>query len=213
MAQIPQAFPQIPNNAIASYDYVDVADGTGKQVFYFMSEDSSKMLVGQPTHTILKELRLTNNFTSAGEVSGPFTYSLSPFNLPRTIKGEALVEAGFDVQVNSGPQFSGSFIFQIDKNDVGLYSGSTAEKSYSGSNVSGSIVLKISITNPVHFARGDVLGIKYWVFGKSSGTANVTNTIGTSPLDEDGAVIQPSINQGETTITKISIPFRLDDVA
>ena len=220
--EVKQTFPAIPNNAIASYDYVDVANGTGITDFYLMREDSSRGLQATQTRTTAKEEEMSAVYVYNGNVfhlsgSQPVTFSLAPFNLPRTIKGQALVQGSFEL---SGGNAQGliKLVFALTKNGTEFASGSMAQQSADPSAfVSGSIVLPITITTPTHLTRGDVLGVKYYVLGKSTAvtgeTAGVKTTIGTSPLDENGSVLTPSTNPGETTITKISIPFRLDDVA
>jgi len=220
MAQMNQSFPQIPNNAIASYDYVDVADGTGLQEFYLMKDDASTpLLQGQPTRTFNREQQFSAVYTSVtASVSGsaPVTFSLSAFNLPRTIKGTALVEGSYEMTNSVAVNGATAIVVALTKNSEEFASGSTQEKSTNNSTTSGSLVLPIIISNPTHFARDDVLGVKYYVLGRTevgTGVAGVMTTIGTSPLDEDGSVLTPSTNPGETTITKVSIPFRLDDVA
>lgn len=225
MVNLPLSFPSVAPNAIASYDYLDVANGTGLTDFYLMREGDSSLgyaLQAAQTKTFSKEIDMTGVYVYNGDVfhlsgSAPQTFSLGAFNLPRNVKGRALVQGSYELSGGSS-QVLIKQVFCLTKNGVEFASGSTQQASATaGSFSSGSIVLPITISAVTHFARDDVLGVKYYVLGKTTGgageTSGVKTTIGISPLDENGSVLTPSTNPGETTITKISIPFRLDDVA
>lgn len=222
MAEIPIAYPSTPANAIATYNYVDIADGTGVQDFYLMRLDNAvRGLQPQQTRTTAKEEEMSAVYVGTGttfNLSGSTaqTFSLGAFNAQRTIKGTGLVQGSYELSGGSSQGFI-KLVFAFTKNGTEFASGSTAQQSATaGSFTSGSLVLPITISTPEHFARGDILGVKYYVLGRGNDDGvniGVKTTIGTSPLDEDGSVLTPSTNAGETTITKISVPFRLDDVA
>lgn len=223
MAEIPIAYPSTPANAIATYDYVDIADGTGVQDFYLMRlDDSTRGLQSSNTRTLAKEEDMSAVYVYNADVfhlsgSTAQTFSLGAFNAQRTVKGTGLVQGSFELSGGSS-QVLIKMVFALTKNGTEFASGSTVQKSATaGAFTSGSLILPITVSSPTHFARGDVLGVKYYVLGKTTGgageTSGVKTTIGTSPLDEDGTTLTPSTNIGETTITKISVPFRLDDVA
>ena len=88
MANLPETFPIPPPSAIASYDYVDVAEGTGLVKYYGTDFQVSGATIYTSYGLIQNPLRSTSAST-APATTRDYNFDLTPFNLPKTVKGTA----------------------------------------------------------------------------------------------------------------------------
>jgi len=233
MATVPQTFPSIPPTPTVNYDYSQISDGTGIQTVYGAftgsltgTGDGSLLSTTMASNT--KEGTITIVWPAAGELvySGATTlYSLGAFNLPKNVKGTAYVEAYFKGKKAAAPDGNLGEVnikAHLYKNSTEIASGSNGFAAVNGTtyntSASGSLLIPITISDVVHYARGDVLKIGLEFAGNPDGGSGGTNNSqitfvwGTDPLDRDGTNIKPSIEADATTVLKVHVPFRPDDL-
>ena len=92
MAQLPVEFPIPAETAIASFNYTDLAEGTGKVIYFGLtSEDGSAVDYHLNSNKLFSAQTSTTRAT-AGTTT--LDFDLAPFNLPLTAKGTAVFSAG-----------------------------------------------------------------------------------------------------------------------
>jgi hypothetical protein len=192
---IPSNFPIPGEGAIASYNYTDIADGTGVTIFYLTQTKAGSLLT---TAAIPSEAVYKRNSQS-------LNYDLAPFNSPRTIKGTAYVSIGIYQSTANGLT---SWICQIKKESGGVVT--TCSSAITGTLPSGNGGHLMAITHipltQTHFKKGDILRLNIEITNSNGDT-----DFGQDPLGRDGgqfssAVTAPTI----TTVSKLYMPFKLD---
>lgn len=161
---LPLNFPVPAEQAIASYDYTDIADGAGKIDFY----GGNTKQTTTSTYILSENAFYSNDIsTQTASVTAvgfqkylDLDFDLSPFNTPRNLFGTALVTAGIKMYANTGIKD----IYLIAK--IRKYSGSTETEIASATSETNSvnnttsydtISVKIPITSLAHFKKGDIL--------------------------------------------------------
>lgn len=213
--------PLLPTQATASYDFNDIADGTGVKSFYGCYTDDYSLLVN-PLSSNQKEVIATVVYAgdSAFHYSGNITtFSLTEFNLPRTVNGTGHMTCYIKAKLNSGTGLDGAKINAIVyRNSEIISSGNLLitnagfpvtlnNPAYSG--YSGNVTIPIVIPTKT-YARGDQFKLGFQFGGTAGDTTSVSYVVGIDPLDRDSTNITPSIATDATTILKADIPFRID---
>ena len=93
---LPIKFRKTRDKAIASFNFEDIATGTGTQAFFLGVGKTS----GGETHNLLSTA-ITSWGTDGGDgkrlIAGNFDFDTSNFNLPRTVTGTAILSGEFSV--------------------------------------------------------------------------------------------------------------------
>tara|TARA_R100001530_G_scaffold74586_1_gene52508 strand:- start:10 stop:585 length:576 start_codon:yes stop_codon:yes gene_type:complete len=152
--QLPVNFATPTEGSIASYNYTDVADGTGVIVFYgAITEDDSGSDYILTTKTTPSRGIAENRYIN--QTNSPYDFDLTAFNLPRTVKGTAT--AHFEIAVGSTNAVTPTVQVQKVSNSV-------------VTNVSAVITGPTQATNAyvynmdipltkTHFKKGDILRV------------------------------------------------------
>lgn len=199
-------------NINVSYDWVDVADGTGVVELYCHTAGESGLFTYGMNRTALEPGSQENTYLGSHPrrylfQSGTVTFALSPFNTPRTVKGTAYLNFTLATLGNFG---AGTNIFtgSVLKNSttLGTASGSI--------NVAGNIkTYNLAVTIPqTNFKIGDTLKV-----------AITSSTSGTMTLEHDpqnrsvssflmGGNTHAAITASENpTKCMAYIPFKIDN--
>jgi len=224
---IPKIYQKPLGPAIASYDYTDVAEGTGVIGFKGSRGDASGGIIyslGTQNIYSSEVATQTTNFTSGGSAWNliqTINFDLTVFNTPRTIKGTAVIEGSFGVWNAGVHGHSCYIIFDIQHYDgistyttLGSASTETLTVSTSGPvwKIKSFVINKTLIQK--HFKKGDVLRIATNIYGKHNGTPDPTDgkaLLGHDPNNRDyasGATIVTAATN-HTTLN-FYIPFKLD---
>ena len=197
---LPVNFPIPGETAVASYDYTDVAEGTGIQKFYLTSE-TTNATISYMLSEIVEACSVagdTNDSILQLLTTASHNFDLTAFNAPRRIKGNAFLS------------------FRMKKSDANANKLKITLKKVSGAavtNITSQItsqsavaalkygLLKLPITTLVNFKKGDILRL------------NVENDIadgsvlylGINPLDTASAAVTMA-----STKSTLYIPFMLD---
>lgn len=198
---MPARFPTYPETAIASYDYVDIASGTGLVNLYpIVGQDSTGN-----TYDIVKDTAMraavieTSRVNSSGTTT--LTFDLAAFNKPRHIEGTAYAVIPFYEIGNSSAAY---VTIKLQHYDGTTATDLTATvQSVSLSEAAGeylSLFLKLPITTEAHFSRGEILRA---VVTLTTG-ASITARVGHDPSNQTS----PSTDLDNTQLI-ISVPFRI----
>jgi hypothetical protein len=221
MAEVmPINFPLPSESAVASYNYTDMAEGTGVTVFYLVGATGDNILTSQTVYAddienATADTDLTSDFVKLMDTD----YDLSAFNAPRTIKGTGLVNLTYYEKVVGDESTNFYFNIIVKKYDgsteTTIGTATTPTLSGAGNTTYYNLGLfPISLTQ-THFAIGDILRVTVEGYAKdinyiSGGRDHVILGIGQDPMNRDGGIITPSTNNEMITQSKIYIPFKLD---
>jgi len=189
---VPVTYRTGGEGAIASYNYTDISEGTGVVVLNGFSTEASGA-------GIEYKLTTTTPYSSYIETSGaPWVFNLSAFNLPKTIKGTAIVKLA--AYLISGAPTEHTLTVSIQKVTT---SGTTTLGSVETPQLSNPInyTLNIPLTE-TNFKKGDNLRLN---IAKNGGAPIV---LAHDPANREGSYIKPVT----TFPTKLiaHIPFKLD---
>lgn len=210
---IPINYRKSSESSIASYDYFDIAEGTGIVIFYLYNSYSIGRLDRNILTSSVMEVVVTS--TSATLVlAATHNFDSLVFNLPKSITGTALLSlsSGLD-GVNTGAGRQGYAVVTLQKisnaiiTDIGTcttidYGANAGEQTY---------VYEMPLTN-THLAKGDQLRLRFQIYMKArtSDNAAVKWFYGEDPLNRDGTYLTPSTDANTFTNSKLHIPFKLD---
>ena len=142
---LPQKFPTPPPSAIASYDYVDIASGTGHVTFY-----GSGALTGAGSEIYLIQNQFYGNVTI---LEGTHVLDLSPFNFPKVLKGTAYID--FWLYKSTTDTNAVTMKFQKVSDTTTDISSATVTRNITTTGYNH-LIMPISLTE-THFKRGDIL--------------------------------------------------------
>jgi hypothetical protein len=219
---------QAQSNSIASYNYTDIAEGTGNMIFY-----CGVYVNTTTTGFFLSQNALKSIYTSyaVGGHDGTDTdiidadFDLSEFNMPKTIKGTARIMGaiGHRTLFTTRQNWEGYVTAKLRKWDgtteTEIATATSQTISFTTSGGIGTITtedfnVQLSIPNPIHFKRGDVLRVSIIVHTNTSGTNGFYIGIGVDPANRED--IAPNllkvINDDNDTDLRCYIPFRLDEI-
>ena len=223
MTIVPLAFPQPSEAAVASYDWTDIAEGTGIVLYHaYVSETST----GDDNHISTAELYSRKIETTATTGSASYAliiekdFDLTAFNTPRTIKGTATVTMCMAVNEHqpngavAGGVISGYVIARVKKGTTEIASAQSQTISLDTTGVPTGIseMINIPITIPItHFKIGEILRLAIEGWGKKATTYHCRLTIGNDPMNRDGTYIKPSTDD-PITVTKMDLycPYKIE---
>jgi len=178
-------FPDERTNEIVSYDYFDIAEGTGIETYYGMSISAQTAIAAHTAQSITWILhgeaiesdgqsQYKEGTTVADAQAFDIDLDLTEFNLPKDIKGNALVTInGTMTAGDPAVNHSACFVFNLYKWD-----GASETLMGTGySNPLGTVTngtntfygaTQVPITSKVHFKKGDVLRLNVLAYTRSS---------------------------------------------
>ena len=216
-----KSFLRSSEGSIASYNYTDVAEGTGVISFYGTATKDQTTL----SYLLVGNIVSANNVYTEGTSStaGSFNKDLdldfdTTFNMPKVLKGTAYVTLtfGFPDTATADSQVSGYVIAKLRK-----YSGTTETEIASSQSETltaasqqqyiKTVALKIAVTTGVVFAKGDILRLTIEFYGQRLGGNNRTCRVYHDPSDRNNPTT-PLETDTETASTQLKayIPFKLD---
>lgn len=195
---VPITYRRSSEGALATYSYNDIAEGTGVLKLYgFNTEDSVSKKYTLSENAVYSS-DIETGGTGAAGTSINVNFDLSPFNMPKTIGGTALV--GFAVYL--GAVTTATFTAQIIK--VAADATTTVLLSVTSKtcpqNTQQKILMKGAIAQ-THFKRGETLRLN--ILGNQ--VANGGLVFGHDPQNRAGTYVTDY-----PTILELYIPFKLD---
>lgn len=205
---ITRVYRKAGEGATASYDFTDLASGLGYQTFYGACSKSdgagtSFALLANILPSMRKETFIVNNGTAT------LGFNSSPFNLPRTIKGNAFISLGYATisDLGAGTSFA-VCLYKYSGTTVSLIATSQAlEFLPAGAlNISSQALIQMPCTQTI-IKKGDYLKLNIYIEAINPGTGTYIS-LGHDPTGKDGHYIKEA--SGATTIMKVNIPFKID---
>jgi len=204
---------QAQSNAIASYNWTDIAEGTGIVKFYgFGTTDNTG------TNYALSEniFYADPHFSSASTTSTSYfkaldmDFDLTEFNTPKIVKGTVIIQAASKLDGSDATGESHYLIFKVRKVSGGSETdlGTVQTATIDSSTKKQYHCVKISV-NRTFFKKGDILRVTIEGWAKvSSGTANLY--VAHSPTNEDVSGQLVVGTDVESTQFVVYIPFGLE---
>ena len=197
MALMQEKIPIIPQPAIASYNYTDIAEGTGIRKFYLAVQAVS----GNTTYLLAQDAVYSQGALSpSNEINisdASITFALTAFNLPQVIEGTGYLNIGMKTSAGTGSlkatlqnNITGDIVSVSSRDTVGT----------------GAATMLLPMTIPrTHFRDGEILQLK--IEDQNTGTL----FIGADPQNRDGTNITPSTTPAaHLTASALYIPFRIE---
>lgn len=221
---LPQYYPQVPPSAIASYNYTDIGEGTGVTLFYaFVSEDDTAKDYHMTTDSALYSTEIDEVVATADAAFTKkldYDFDLTTFNLPKTIKGTAIVTFPIGARLvgtTSDKSVQTYAIVKLRKWDGAAETEIVSEQSFTVTNLVGDSTAKRNVTlsmivPQIHFKKGETLRmtVELWAKMITAGGGNsnqASATIGHDPANRDGSYFTAATNP---TSMILRMPFRLD---
>lgn len=212
---LPLGFPKATPPAIASYDFTDIAEGTGIVLFYgFTAEAVDGGDHGYGTyHLSTNPSIFSDSIESTFGVPSATTvtecdFDTAPFNLPKEVDGTAYINFTWKVTNTTGTNNNYATV------TIRKWDGTTETDLVvaSGAAVSSSTVATdmFKCTVPrTHFKAGEQLRVSVGL-SKTTAGDNPQGHIAHDPQNRDGTQIQPSGDATLTTKMLAFIPFRIE---
>lgn len=190
-----KSFIKSGEGTIATYDWTDIADGTGFGTFYLTQEwDGSAT-----TYGLVADTNGTENGVNTFAGAQTYSYDTKPFNTPRVVKGVAI--ASFWCKRNTG---TSRFSLRLYKVTAGGSESAISASTYTATKITTSAArrrTKITLTQ-TKFKIGEYIRLKV-----TDATGSGNQYLGTDPANQaDGAGI---FTAGQTQ-SILLIPFRID---
>ena len=228
-------FGNLPQSGsiLANYDYGDLAEGLGYQIYYGCSSTSGANLV-TTTNTIVSELPHTAVISAAVSTTiakyiDEKTFDLT-FNMPKNIKGTIVINCPIGLK-NTGAEADYEFhvvasAYHVDTTPTEILIGTANSRTFFGADVaannwaSGTACIKIESANVTHFKKGETLRFKISAWFKvntadrqatlgiahePSGAADYDYSLSGNVADDNEKII----NSG-STVLEFHVPYVLD---
>lgn len=197
---IPQKFRKTGEPIIATYDFTDVADGTGVIAF------NLGVVATDATQTfILSRNPFFSQDPGIGVTSTQIrNFDLPPFALPKTVKGTAFLNIGY-ATTSAGNDGLKVQIIKVSGGTPSDVSSQIEAEFNAGALAHNMLMIPIPLTKTT-FSKGDILRCEVEMIVQGG-----TNEIGTDPMGRDGSVITSALTAPTmTTVSKLFMPFEID---
>ena len=219
---VPVKYRSGGGKVIASYNWVDISDGTGmvglNGLIMKNSSGEYEKLSTEDLHSYKIETTGTTSNAAYTKIID-LDFDLSEFNTSKVISGTAIFELCLNVVTtgagSSGDKVNGYVKIIVKKWDgtteteiANVQSGTVSSVFDDGGN-SKIIITDLDIPSTT-FSKGDILRITLEGWGNAEDTKDCQITIGHDPLNRDGTYIIPSTDDPTTITTfKSYIPFKI----
>lgn len=223
---LPQVYRNFGEGSIASYNYTDIAAGTGVVRLYGFAAHSSGAITyhltdnavlsgyGNITNDVTEESKSSaDNGDADFTKSSEFDFDLTAFNLPRILTGTAIVNYSIMAKETDASRAYGFFKFVLIKDSGGSETiiGSTESELVDAGDSTypdkKSGCVRISCTE-THFKKDDILRLTVQAYMKHvSGGNNTFLHLPHSPQNRDTINFTASTYPSKL---ELYVPFRID---
>jgi len=219
---IRKVVPASPPTAAATYDYYDIAEGTGIKNFYgalSIASGSHTAFLTTDTTAYSGMVVIKRKGALAWGLYGDVDYETT-FNSPKLVKGNIRISATTGVQ---GQVANAKKICLL----MALYKVSGGVPTQIGSNIgtpltsTGAVAaltethtLTIDVTDRIHFKIGDILRLNVKMYGAAAGATEGFG-YGCDPADRNDSVTasgQVVVQDAYPTHLKVAMPFIITDI-
>jgi len=192
-----QKIPIIPNQIVQSFDFPDLVSGLGYEDFFL----SIAVIAGTNTFRIVP--RSLQSGKQDLEMDQEYNFDSAVFRLPRTVKGTAYISGSIEKTAGQDANLTFRLLkVTAASAEVALTSAITLNRAL-GDDVPQPFFIELDLTETI-IKEDEKIRLEVIPTVASSKVY-----IGTSPKDLAGTIIDTSATNA-TTITTISIPFRID---
>ena len=198
-------FPQILPPAIASYDYTDIAEGTGTKYFYGLKDSASGSI----------NFRLTSNadtYSSLIETirqtagTDTFDFDTQPFNLPKTVKGTAYVSIPWYYGDAANYAYTTAQLQKISNSVVTDVSEQVVSTQTAGTNKMTMQFLSLPLTQTI-LKKGDQIRL---VIRMVQVIGTGIHAIGHDPMGRSADYINSIKDGWGSSALVLHLPFKID---
>ena len=204
---IPKYFRNIGEKNLVSYDYMDIATGTGIQSFYLHSSETSAGTTYHLTGTVAYSDDILRQLDGNGTTDDDF--DLTAFNLPKTVKGTAhLIVPWYAAYGGSAGSGSMSMVCKIrhwdgtTETDLATVTSETIIIAALGAAKGGVWNFPMTIAQK-HFKKGDILRVSVAMTISGTETDKPKLYFGIDPKNRTNASM-------DSTQSVLLMPFKLD---
>ena len=193
---------------IASYDWTDIAEGTGLVTFYGCSDAIS----GATTYSLINNSSIYSDSAALElvrdtEGSTTISFDTPKFNLPRIVKGTAYFSAAFRIDTTPGQTYLRLQLNKLNGSVATPISSfiKSSQKYFSVAD-NGMYFVKMPISGANVIKAGEQIRLTLELTRGGAGIAAVAF----DPANRDAAYITPSTQPKLTSRMRVFIPFRID---
>jgi len=204
-----------PSQQIATYDWVDLASGTGYVNYTCHSSQTSGAAVDY--HLTTSDTLYSQTIETLGSSTAlDIDFDLTPFNFPTIIDGTAIVNFVMYGQSTVDSVFDVTCTVYVRKwngtTETDIGSVQIPNSRINGTETHKRIrTAQIDLTKTT-FKKGDVLRVTFNLGYNLISGSGVYIVLGHDPRNRDGTYIIPSTDDPDTfTNTTISIPYEIRD--
>ena len=196
--------------AIASYDFTDITEGTG--VVNFQGYSSQLSGASLFTYFLGKEIVASQDIetSTSGGTAKTLTFNTNNFNLPKIIKGETIIRFSGALTYSQVSASTLYFVVTLQKVSGGVVSDLGTATSYVISKSGNATEIKNFLINinvsQTHFKIGD--NLRLVIVMTPGGAGPVASYIAHDPQNRAGPIITPVSTY--PTNMDVFIPFRID---
>src|SRR3990167_504132 len=216
---VPVVYRRSGESSVTSFDFYDIAEGTGIKTFYGATTDNpvSDLSGALLTSAVYSSgINPTNNPTgweTRNNQTASWTSIISKtfkttFNMPKLIKGTLYANVPTRIVTPNGTDSSNHYIdVTIYKNDTSVATASGANMYFlSGTSTIDNYMSLVPVTLPLtSFKKGDILKAKIQLFSKGDGTSIIL-AMGHDPMGR----VPSSIYSNGTSKLIVNVPFVID---
>jgi hypothetical protein len=177
---------QAQSNSIASYNYTDIAEGTGSVSFYLLGFQDSSGDINTLSQVAVEGKESSDGWSSTSYVN----FDCSPFNHPRVIKGRAYFSGEANHKGTNGT-ITATLCHYDGTTETTIGTEATT------TTISGdwNFCLGFNVSR-THFKKGDILRIKI-----KMSTSNLYLNLDASGTAEGAGGVNPC---------RVTVPFEID---
>ncbi len=203
---VPRVYRTAGEGSIISFNFTDIAEGTGIVIYYGYATETSG---GNDYHLTTQS---TIYSTEIDEIGASVTavdrdFDLSVFNIPAILKGTALVSFTIGARSGTGTTTQSTAVVTIRKvttageTDIVSVTSPTVT---AGASATVLELMTVPLTVPkTHFKKGDTLRLNITVTPvRAAGSQGAEAILGHDPRNRDGSFITPSTDSPDT-ITQV----------
>jgi len=198
---IPLRFRKSSEGALANYDFVDIAEGTGVVIFYGGATETSAGI----TYLFSKNAFYSEYTTIIfGVGTNTRNFDTGVFNLPKAIKGTAYFSVGLYTQSGGANAYLKVTVQKSSGGAITNCSSQISSATINGNGAYNMLMIPIPLTT-THFKKGDFLRVEV-------SAVNSLNAIeyGTDPMGRPGTYLTGAVLNTMTTKMQLYMPFQLD---
>jgi len=207
---VPIKYRQSRETSLTNYNYEEISDGTGRVLYYAGAVTDSTgedfVLVTSPFYAKSPDSSGNDNSSPSLGIREDLDFDVE-LNLPRSIKGDAIITIPFGFHGNTeGITATGYVIAKLRKWDGTSETEIVSVQSETNSTTSASnyheqiYALRLPITTVQNFKKGETLRLTIQAYAGGSG--RIYWRLGHDPMDR-------TLGTFDTTQLRAQIPFKL----